>query len=33
VVENFVTEVGVGRVWRVVEKLTSPELPFAEAAQ
>lgn len=33
VVENFVTEVGVDRVSRVVEKLTQPEFPFAEAAE
>ena len=31
VIENIVREVGVDRVWRVVDKLTSPELPLVAA--
>jgi hypothetical protein len=31
VVERIVTEVGVERIWRVVEKLTQPELPLSPA--
>ena len=30
-VERIVREVGVERVWRVVDKLTSPELPLVAA--
>src|SRR6516164_536266 len=31
VIERIVREVGVERVWRVVDKLTSPELPLVAA--
>jgi hypothetical protein len=31
VVERIVAEVGVERIWRVVEKLTQPELPLVAA--
>jgi hypothetical protein len=31
VIENIVREVGVDRVWHVVDKLTSPELPQVAA--
>jgi len=30
-IEHIVREVGVDRVWRVVDKLTSPELPLVAA--
>jgi len=31
VIERIVREIGVERVWRVVDKLTSPELPLVAA--
>jgi hypothetical protein len=31
VIENIVREVGIDRVWRVVDKLTSPELSLVAA--
>jgi hypothetical protein len=31
VIENIVREVGVDRIWRAVDKLTSPELPLVAA--
>jgi hypothetical protein len=31
VIENIVREVGVDRVWRAVDRLTSPELPLVAA--
>jgi hypothetical protein len=32
-IEGIVREVGVDRIWRAVDKLTSPELPFVVAAE
>jgi hypothetical protein len=32
-VENIVRELGVERIWRAIEKLTQPELPFMAAAE
>ena len=32
-IERIVCEVGVERVWRAIEKLTQPELPFTAAAE
>jgi hypothetical protein len=32
-VENIVRELGVDRIWRALEKLTQPELPFMAAAE
>jgi hypothetical protein len=32
-IEGIVREVGVDRIWRAVDKLTSPELPLGVAAE